>query len=171
MSLSGFATPISDPGDIKDQPHIRHSDTFPALLAQDGPGVEIPNGLVISADDAIRTTLGETLLLCGVAATFATTIADSRKHFAAGKLSLVLCEDLLPDGKYSDILKLTRRATSNAPVIVVSPTGDWQDYFAAIELGAHDFLAYPLIRGELQRIIHNCFAECRQLRTLSATSF
>ncbi len=171
MSLSAFANQLIDPADLHDRPFARHSDSFPALLPQDGPGVEIPNGLVISADDRIRGTLGETLLLCGVAPAFATSIADSRKHLAAGNLHLVLCQDLLPDGKYSDILHLTRRANSSAPVIVVSPTGDWEDYFAAIDRGAHDFLAYPLICGELQRIIRNYFAECRQERARAASSY
>ena len=169
MSLSGFATPMADPTDIVDRLHTRHSDTYPILLPQDGAGVEIPNGLVISAEDRIRGTLGETLLLCGIAPTFATSIAASREHLAAGKLSIILCEDQLPDGRYSDILKLTSRANSSAPVIVVSPTGDWQDYFAAVELGAHEFLAYPLIPGELQRIIGNYFAESRQQRAFAAS--
>ena len=171
MSLSAFADQLAGLAEIHDPPFNRRSDSFPALLPQDGPGVDIPNGLVISADETIRGTLGETLLLCGVAPAFASSIADSRKHLATGNPQVVLCQDLLPDGKYSDILHLTRRANNSAPVIVVSPTGDWEDYFAAIERGAHDFLAYPLIRGELQRIIHHYFAECRQQRALAASSY
>lgn len=171
MSLFALATTMADPTNLQDQHYPHHSDSFPALLPQDDPGVDIPNGLVISADDRIRCTLGETLLLCGVAPAFATSIADSRKHLATGNHQVVLCQDLLPDGKYSDVLHLTRRANSSAPVIVVSPTGDWEDYFAAIDRGAHDFLAYPLIRGELQRIIRHYFTECRQERALSASSF
>lgn len=171
MSLLGFAPATVDPVLVEGQPTPRKLDTFAALHPQGGTQVNIPNGLVVSADDKIRGTLGETLLLCGIAPTFATSIAASREHLAAGNLSLVVCEDLLPDGKYSDILKLTRRASSSAPVIVISPTGDWQDYFAAVDLGAHDFLAFPLVRGELQRIIRNYFAECRQQRALTASSF
>jgi DNA-binding NtrC family response regulator len=69
---------------------------------------------------------------------------------------------LLPDGRYSDLLQLQQQNANNMPVIVVSRTGDWEEYFEALERGAHDFLAYPLIPGELQRILKTFLAERRQ---------
>lgn len=171
MSQFGFSTTMLDPTDVQGQPTPHNLDRFPVLLPQGGAQVNIPNALVVSADYRISGTLGETLLLCGLAPTFAASIAASREHLAAGNLSMVLCQDHLPDGKYADILQLNQRVKSNAPVIVVSPTGDWQDYFAAIDLGAHDFLAYPLIRGELQRVIRSYFAECREQRALAVSLF
>ena len=125
-----------------------------------GKQVNIPAGLVVSADDQIRTILAETLLLTGIAPTFASSLAESRNPVVGGGLSIVLCEDLLPDGRYSEILRLKQTARKNPAVIVVSKTGGWQEYFDAILLGAYDFLAYPPIPGELQRVIGNCIAEC-----------
>jgi DNA-binding NtrC family response regulator len=116
----------------------------------------IPNGLVVSANDRIRGTLGE------VAPTFSTSLAESGKHLKAGELSVVICEDLLPDGRYSDLLQLQQQSANSTPVIVVSRTGDWEEYFEALERGAHDFLAYPLIPDELQRILKAFLAERRQ---------
>ena len=68
----------------------------------------------------------------------------------------------LPDGRYSDLLQLQQQSAYNTPVIVVSRTGDWEEYFEALERGAHDFLAYPLIPGELQRILKAFLAERRR---------
>jgi len=153
-------------------PSLReHSESFPSRLHRHGEEVNIPTGLVVSPDDNIRAALAEKLLLIGIAPTLATNLAESRDHVVGGGLSVVLCEDLLPDGRYSEILRLKQRARNNAPVIVVSRTGDWQEYFAAIALGAYDFLGYPPIPGELQRVIRHCLAECNhQQHSLAAST-
>jgi len=147
--------------DITDVPSRCTADnyeSFPSLV----PRLQEPVDLVVSADDKIRGTLGETLLLCGIAPVLTTSLAESRECFTAGNLSIVVCEDLLPDGRYSELLRLNQKSDSKTPVIVVSRTGDWEDYFAALELGAHDFLAFPLLPGELQRIIRVSLAERRR---------
>jgi DNA-binding NtrC family response regulator len=101
----------------------------------------------------MRGNLGEALLLCGVAPIFAASIADAAYHLATSSISFVLCEHHLPDGPYAELLSVSRALAAPPPVVVVSPTGDWPDYFEAIDRGAYDFLAYPLIPGELQRIV------------------
>jgi hypothetical protein len=45
------------------------------------------------------------------------------------------------------------------PVIVVSRTGYWPEYYAAIRSGVFDDLPYPPIHGELQQVIRNAFLE------------
>ena len=61
------------------------------------------------------------------------------------RVSLVVCDDRLVDGKYEDILSETAPSPLKTPVVVVSPTGDWPDYLKAINAGAFDYLAYPPI--------------------------
>jgi DNA-binding NtrC family response regulator len=153
MDAFDFSLPTLDLADI--QPHLsrRDSESFPSLLRRHNSPFQIPNGLVVSADDSICGHLGETLLLCGVAPTFAANIAQAAPHVSSADLNFVLCQDKLPDGKYADLLRLQRAARNASPLIVISRTGDWPDYFAAVELGAHDFLPYPLVPGELQRIV------------------
>jgi DNA-binding NtrC family response regulator len=154
--------------DVPSQCTAHNCESFSSLVPQDGNQLITPKGLVISANDKIRGTLGETLLLSGIVPVLTTSLAESREYFAAGNPSIVVCEDLLPDGRYSELLRLNQQSDSKTPVIVVSRTGDWEDYFAALELGAHDFLAFPLLPGELQRIIRVSLAErCRQQRAQS----
>ena len=132
---------------------LRSPKTF--TLRQHRKEVRMPSGLVVSGDASIRGTLGEVLLLCGVAPVFATTIEHATPHITRDDFRFVVCQDRLPDGKYKDVLLKQHAARSSFPLIVVSSTGEWSEFFEAVDLGVYDFLAYPLIPGELQRIIRN----------------
>jgi DNA-binding NtrC family response regulator len=74
------------------------------------------------------------------------------------------------DGKYVDIVKLVGQSDTKVLVIVVSRTGEWPEYLTAIRAGAFDYLAYPPIPGELQRIIQNAFRERGRQRRLEGTA-
>ena len=108
MSQFEFPAEIIDFTEILGRPATHNSESFPILEPQTGEHPDIPNGLVVSANDRIRGTLGEALLLCGMAPIFSTSLAESGKHLKAGDLSAVICEDLLPDGRYSDLLHKVR---------------------------------------------------------------
>ena len=140
---------------------LRTRESSQALIRRKRKEIVIPSGLVISGDDAVRGTLGEALLLCGVAPVFANSLEQAARDIRAGKMSFGICQDELPDGKYKEVLLMKHAFENSFPLIVVSRTGDWPEYFEAIELGASDFLAYPLIPGELQRIVCNLLQELR----------
>jgi DNA-binding NtrC family response regulator len=129
------------------------SEAFPYLRRTRGGRFVIPNGLVVTPDYNIRGHIGEALLLCGIAPVFAASIADAAHHLATSPINVIVSEHRLPDGHYSALLSLSRASVTPPPVVVISTTGDWPDYFDAIDRGAYDFLAYPLIPGELQRIV------------------
>jgi len=95
----------------------------------------------------------------GVALVFASTIREAVLDIAKRDRSFALCQDALRDGGYEDLLRIRDAFGSSLPLIVISRTGDWPDYFRAIDQGAYDFLAYPLIPGELQRIIRNLLGD------------
>ena len=130
-------------------------------MCQDKKAISIPCGLVISGDFTIRGKVGETLLLCGVAPVFANSLEQAAQRFQAGGLDFAVCQDRLPDGRYKEVLLMQQVFESQFPLIVVSRTGDWPEYFEALDLGARDFLTYPLIPGELQRIVRNVLEEER----------
>lgn len=134
-------------------------EALPVLLRQHDKKLSVPNGLVVSGDDSIRGTLGEVLLLCGVRPVLMRTIEQAARHVATSDVRFSICQDRLPDGTYDDLLFLRRGHQKASPLIVVSQTGEWPEYLAAVERGAYDFLAYPLIPGELQRIIRNLVEE------------
>jgi DNA-binding NtrC family response regulator len=133
----------------------RETQTSPARPPRRAQKFPTPSGLVVSADDSIRHSLADALLHCGLMPSFALTLDQAATHIAARDLSFVLCQDTLPDGKYGDLLLLQHAVRNYTPLIVISPTGDWPEYFEAVDLGAHDFLAYPLIPGELHRIMRS----------------
>src|SRR5690348_18241369 len=83
---------------------------------------------------------------------FAFTIHEGKRILERQRVSVVVCDDRLSDGKYEDILTETVQLHLKTPVIVVSPTGDWSDYLKAISAGAFDYLAYPPIRSEERRV-------------------
>jgi DNA-binding NtrC family response regulator len=135
--------------DTQHQSAPDHFEPFPWQYRRSGTQTNIPNGLVVSSDHKICCLLAEKLLLNGIAPTAATSFEESRDPVTFEHLSIVLCEDVLPDGKYCEIVRLSQRAINSVPVIVVSRTGGWEEYFAALEMGVYDFLAFSPIPGEL----------------------
>ena|SRR6516162_208366 len=143
----------------KRDPGLRDPDTFPVFLTQRHDDVSIPHGLVVCGDQSIRGALSEVLFHCGVAPAFASTVREAVLDIAKRDRSFALCQDALRDGSYEDLLRIRDAFGSSLPLIVISRAGDWPDYFRAIDQGAYDFLAYPLIPGELQRIIRNLLGD------------
>ena len=143
----------------KRDPGLRDPDTFPVFLTQRHDDVSIPHGLVVCGDQSIRGALSEVLFHCGVAPAFASTVREAVLDIAKRDRSFALCQDALRDGSYEDLLRIRDAFGSSLPLIVISRAGDWPDYFRAIDQGAYDFLAYPLIPGELERIIRNLLGD------------
>jgi len=133
----------------------RFEFTLP-LRARPRPGkLSCPTALVASSDERVLQELAEIVVQCGLATFLAFTVGESRRILVRQKVCLVVCKDGLIDGKYEDILSETVALRLNAPVLVVSPTGDWPDYLKAISAGAFDYVAYPPIPGDLPRSIRN----------------
>jgi DNA-binding NtrC family response regulator len=117
--------------------------------------LQVPTGLVVSSDQEVRRQLAQVLRHCALAPILATGVADGGTALVRNEISIVVCNDRLEDGKYEDIVKLAVRSEAKVPVIVVSQTGDWPEYLAAMRGGAFDFLAYPPVAGDLQQTIQN----------------
>jgi DNA-binding NtrC family response regulator len=161
--MNTFCSNLStiDPTCIENGLGRRRSEVVPARTGRQYKEVSMPSGLVVSGDNAIRGTLAKILVNCSVVPVFADTIRQAAPYLAHDDLSFVVCQDRLSDGKYQDILLMQNAARSSYPLIVVSLTGDWREFFEALDLGVYDFLAYPLIPGEFQRIIRSLLHEQR----------
>jgi ActR/RegA family two-component response regulator len=125
--------------------------------------LKFPNGLVASSDRRIRRELAQILQQCGLAPVVASTVAETGVAIVRHEVSIVLCNDCLGDGNYEDILRLLASSDTKAPLIVVSRTGDWAEYLAAIREGVFDYLAFPPIPGDLQRVIRNALRQEQHL--------
>lgn len=124
--------------------------------------LKIPNGLVVSSDEQVRRSLAEILVQCELAPLFSSTVAESRMVLSRRKVFIVICHNFLIDGEYDDIVKIASQPGTNVPIIVISRTGDWPDYLTAIRAGVFDYLAYPPIAGELERIVRNALSRNKQ---------
>lgn len=132
----------------------------PCRLKDHGPNP--PSGLVVSSDGEVSRNLAESLGQCELAPMFASTVAGSRMALAAREVFLVLCNECVADGTYEDIVNLLARFPTRIPLVVVSRTGEWPEYFRALDCGAFDYLAYAPIAGELQRVIRNALLPCKR---------
>ena len=158
-------SPIFDLNNVASRHALPTSTPSPALLRDHHEELAFRNGLIVSGDNDIVGSLYETLLLCGAVPVSVGTIEQASRHLASGNIRFGICQDRLPDGKYEDLLLLNHAVGISIPWIVVSRTGDWAEYLAAVELGAYDFLAYPSVYGELPRIL------CALLETPTATEY
>jgi len=117
--------------------------------------LQVPSGLVVSSDDEVRQKLAQILRQCALAPVLVSTVAESAAALAGHEVLIVVCNELLDDGKYEDVVQLAVRSEMQVPVIVVSRTGDWRDYVTAMSGGVFDYLAFPPIPEDLQRTIRN----------------
>jgi DNA-binding NtrC family response regulator len=131
----------------------RCEPTFPRRAPARAGNLNVPAALVLSSDEYVLQELAEIIVQCRMAVFVAFTIHEGKRILERQRVSVVVCDDRLSDGKYEDILTETVQLHLKTPVIVVSPTGDWSDYLKAISAGAFDYLAYPPIPGDLPRTV------------------
>jgi DNA-binding NtrC family response regulator len=132
---------------------------FPNRACQERVMLSLPIGLVVSSDKEVRRKLAEILGHGGLAPVLASTVAESRTALVRHEVCMILCDEFVIDGNYRTVIEIVEHADTRVPVIVVSRTGDRPEYFAAIRSGVFDYLAYPPIPGELQRVIRNAFLQ------------
>jgi two-component system C4-dicarboxylate transport response regulator DctD len=148
-----------DLAEAREQESRTSEITFPDHACQERVMSNLPNGLVVSSDDEVRRELAEILGHGGLAPVLASTVAESRTALVRHKVCIILCDEFVVDGDYRAVVEVVEHADTNVPVIVVSRTGDWPEYLAAIRGGVFDYLAYPPFPRELQRVIRNAFLE------------
>jgi len=85
-----------------------------------------------------------------------------RKH----SFSIVFCDDLLPDGTFRMVMDYAARCGTPMPVIVTSRRDDWDPFLKALNAGAFDYIAFPPLPGEFERIMRSALMECRGASTV-----
>ena len=138
--------------------------SFPRLAPQETATLNLPKCLLVSSDAGIRRELADLFRRCDLAPVPVSTLAESRMPLSDRQVCIVLCDECVADGNYPAILETVQQVDKKIPVIVMSRTGEWPEYLAAIRCGAFDYLAYPPIAGELERVIRNAFRELNTRR-------
>ena len=100
--------------------------------------------------DEIKAALGK----MAVPTEQAQTLAEA-KHVLSdiNPPLLAVTESELPDGKWSDIVSFSEKASSRVNVIVVGRTIDANLYASAIEVGAFDYIAPPFEGVDLAHVV------------------
>src|SRR5215471_6431681 len=117
-----------------------------------------PLALVASLNSEIRETLTHILSRHGVESVVSSTAAEAEAILFRQPVSLVFCEDRLPDGSFRDVLGEVKRSAKLVPVIVVSRLGDWDKCLEALRLGGNDYVAFPFQRAEVESIINRALS-------------
>lgn len=115
--------------------------------------------LVASSDPEIRETLKGMLARRGMEALFSSTAEEAEAILFRHPISLVFCEERLPDGSFRDVLGEVKRSARLVPVVVVSRLGDWDKYLEALRLGVHDYIAFPFQRAEVESTINQALSK------------
>ena len=110
------------------------------------------NVVVVSADLEAQQALAILLDRCGLVPIPASTVREAEAMLNHDSISVILCSKELPDGGFSDILRQTARTLNRVPVIVFSRLADWERYLNVLRAGAFDYVLYPPIREEIERV-------------------
>ena len=78
-------------------------------------------------------------------------LADSKNS----KISVVICETLLPDGSWKDLLACMARAKASAVLVVTSKVADEWLWAEVLNLGGYDVLAQPFDHEEVTRVVRS----------------
>jgi DNA-binding response OmpR family regulator len=117
--------------------------------------------LVITPFPEDHVFLSETLVAPDWHLIHAQDCAQSRQLARQHKISVVVCERVLPDGIWNDILEATHGMDTTPPLIVVSRHADECLWAEVLNLGGYDVLVKPFDAREVFRVTEMA---CRHAR-------
>lgn len=111
--------------------------------------------LVTCADPEYLYVLTNLLRDCGLTPILSSTVGEAQAIMSRRTISLIFCEDGLPDGGFCDLLAAAAWAGTRIPVVVVSNADDWNHYLRAMRNGAFDYIQWPPRRAEVEWVVHS----------------
>jgi DNA-binding response OmpR family regulator len=76
-------------------------------------------------------------------------------HLADSRISVVICEGVLPDDNWKDLLAGMGRAKASPVLVVTSSIADESLWAEVLNLGGYDVLAQPFDREEVIRVVRS----------------
>ncbi len=116
------------------------------------------SAVIVFGDPEARQALANLLVKQGLVCVPASTAKEVESILVREAVSLILCSEELPDGGFRDVLRQAARALNKVPVIVFSRLADWERYLNILRTGAFDYVLYPSVRGEIERIVRNALS-------------
>ena len=103
----------------------------------------------LEAQQAFASVLGSS----GIAPILATTLKEAERIVNSHFISLVFYLDEAIGGGTEDSLWRAQPALNHLPVVMVSRFGDWERRRIALRAGALDYVLYPPVQEEIERVL------------------
>jgi len=92
---------------------------------------------------------------CPLAVLHSPDCEQALAHLADSSISVVICETLLPDGSWKDLLACMAQAEASSVLVVTSKIADEWLWAEVLNLGGYDVLAQPFDREEVTRVVRS----------------
>jgi DNA-binding NtrC family response regulator len=112
--------------------------------------------LVATVDPDIRGSLSALLGAYPAKTVWANSVEGVRSALAKENVSACCCGFWLLDGTYRDVIRLLKSRPIEIPSIIACAPGcpdEYQDYLAALNIRAFDFISFPYSAAHLERVL------------------
>jgi DNA-binding NtrC family response regulator len=124
----------------------------------------MPDILLVEDKESLRRVLRLTLERAGYSVTEAADAHEAVAEIGRVPHKIVLTDLRMPNGSGIDVLRATKNADSDVPVIVMTAYGSIDEAVQAMKDGAHDFLQKPVDSNHLLLLVERALEQSR-LRT------
>jgi DNA-binding NtrC family response regulator len=124
----------------------------------------MPDILLVEDKESLRRVLRLTLENAGYSVTEAADAREAINEIGNAPHKIVLTDLRMPNGSGIDVLRASKAADSDVPVIVMTAYGSIDEAVQAMKDGAHDFLQKPVDSNHLLLLVERALEQLR-LRT------
>ncbi len=124
----------------------------------------MPDVLLVEDKESLRRVLRLTLERAGYSVTEAADAGSAVVEIGRVPHKIVLTDLRMPGGSGIDVLRASKNADSDVPVIVMTAYGSIDEAVQAMKDGAHDFLQKPVDSNHLLLLVERALEQSR-LRT------
>lgn len=124
----------------------------------------MPDILLVEDKESLRRVLRLTLENAGYSVTEAADAREAVNEIGRVPHKVVLTDLRMPNGSGIDVLRASKNADSDVPVIVMTAYGSIDEAVQAMKDGAHDFLQKPVDSNHLLLLVERALEQGR-LRT------
>jgi DNA-binding NtrC family response regulator len=124
----------------------------------------MPDILLVEDKESLRRVLRLTLENAGYSVTEAADAREAIAEIARTPHRVVLTDLRMPNGSGIDVLRASKEANADVPVIVMTAYGSIDEAVQAMKDGAHDFLQKPVDSNHLLLLVERALEQAR-LRT------
>jgi len=116
----------------------------------------LPSVLIATNDSEIRNDLAILLNSYAINPIWVQGVEEFKANLTRGNVAACFCSFWLVGGTYRDVARHVKRQPAKIPFVLVCPPGcsqEQQDFLAALDLHAFDFMCHPYQDKDLERVL------------------